>query len=626
MTPTGYSAIGLPAGLVLDPNTGIISGVPTLSGNYTVTIIAHTPYGDASGTFYLTIQSLATPTLPVATFSLNAVVMVADTNRPRIYLATSNGIAVLDTNSLSITNTIPVTSPTDISISADGSKLWLTRNGETVIGSVDLETLAPLPDIVTTVRPSQIREGLQGRLYVTGWENGAAGMFQVDPATGATQTHFTPAPAGYESFSYLMEITPDRKTLFAGAWGNNGFPFAQYDISTGTPSLSQTRTQGAGCRSVNVSHDGTRVCFVPWVTYYPATTNELSGANINSLLGGFSWTGSPGEIAYSPDNASAIQTDQIAPTIGVLNVQTFALSKTINLPSATAAMHVVVDSTGTYLFASLYGAKVEVYRLKSQPSVVPPHSLINVSTRTFVQTGDNVEIGGFIIHGDQPKKVVLRAVGPTLSQYGLPAITDPILELHDSSGAIVASNDNWNSHRQDVLQTGLSPSNEHEAVIVATLPPGAYTAILKGLNGATGTALFELYDVDPANSKIANISTRANVGTGDNVMIGGFIVGGDQPTNVIVRAIGPSLTQAGVSDALLNPVLELRDGSGNLVAQNDDWQSDQQQPITNTGLAPSDTHESAILAPLPPGGYTAIVRGKNNTTGVALVEVYNLSQ
>jgi hypothetical protein len=220
--------------------------------------------------------------------------------------------------------------------------------------------------------------------------------------------------------------------------------------------------------------------------------------------------------------------------------------------------------------------------------------------------------------------VVLRAIGPSLAAYGLPAVTDPVLELHDSTGAVVVTNDNWNSHRADVMATGLAPSDEHEAVIVTTLAPGGYTAVLRGLNGATGTALFELYDADPANSQIANISTRANVGTGDNVMIGGFIIGGDQPTNVIVRAIGPSLTQFGVSGALLDPVLELHDGTGNLVAQNDDWRSDQQQTIIDSQLAPSDDHESAIVATLQPGNYTGIVRGKNNTTGVALVEVYNL--
>ncbi len=203
-------------------------------------------------------------------------------------------------------------------------------------------------------------------------------------------------------------------------------------------------------------------------------------------------------------------------------------------------------------------------------------------------------------------------------------MSDPVLELHNSTGAIVASNDNWNSNRQDVLATGLPPKDEHESVIVATLSPGAYTAVLRGLGGATGVALFELYDLEPQNSRIANISTRSHVGTGDNAMIGGFIIGGDQPTKVIVRAIGPSLAVAGVSGTLADPMIELHDGNGTLAAQNDNWRSSQESEIISSQVQPTDDLESAIVRTLNPGNYTAIVRGTNDTTGVALVEVYNL--
>jgi hypothetical protein len=142
--------------------------------------------------------------------------------------------------------------------------------------------------------------------------------------------------------------------------------------------------------------------------------------------------------------------------------------------------------------------------------------------------------------------------------------------------------------------------------------------------GRTGVALFELYDLDPQSSKIVNISTRGNAGIGDNVMIGGFIVGGDQSIDVIVRALGPTLTDFGVAGALADPTLELYDGNGTIIGQNDDWKSAQQAAIQNSGYAPPKDAEAAILAKLQPGNYTAIVRGKNNTTGVALVEVYNL--
>jgi hypothetical protein len=176
-----------------------------------------------------------------------------------------------------------------------------------------------------------------------------------------------------------------------------------------------------------------------------------------------------------------------------------------------------------------------------------------------------------------------------------------------------------------VLNSGLAPKDEHEAAIVVSLPPGAYTAVVRGApSGSVGVGLIEVYDVDPNHSRLANISTRGVVESGDNVMIGGFIVGGDQPTKVIIRAIGPSLRNYGIAAALDDPLLELHDGNGSLLTENDDWRSLQEDAIKATGLAPSNDHESAIVATLQPGNYTAIVRGKDERTGVGLVEIYNL--
>lgn len=615
--PTSYDAIGLPPGLELDQATGRISGVVNLSGSYNVTLIAHTPYGDAVGNLSITVIALVTPDIPEATFSMSITVLVADPQRPRIYFGTTNGLVILDTVTLT-TETFPMPIVRELSLSADGSKLWFARDGQSGIGIFDLNTLTLMPDLPTPVRPSQIREGLSGRMYVSGGDGqGNSGIFQIDSATGAVQRVLT-------NLGYVIEISPDRKTLFAGpqSWAD---PFAKYDISTAVPALVQTRTQSLGCYSVAVSHDGKLVCFVPPFYLGPNPTPEFSTADLNNSPGSFTWNAWPGEVAFSADDSRAFQAGY-QPVIGVFDTQTCALTRTMNLFNASWVSQIAVDSTNTYLVAYVSGNQnqVQLYRIKPKTSVGLPKSLVNVSTRTFVQTGDNVEIGGFIMQGNQPKKVVVRAIGPSLAAYGLPAVNDPVLELHDSTGAIIATNDNWNSRRQDVLSTGLAPPDEHEAVIVTTLQPGAYTAILRGLNGATGTALFELFDVDPNNSRIANISTRANVGTGDNVMIGGFIIGGDQQTRVMARAIGPSLTQYGVNGVLQDPVLELHDASGSLIVQNDDWRSDQEQAINGSGLAPSDDRESAILATLSPGNYTAIVRGKNETTGVALVEIYNL--
>jgi hypothetical protein len=275
----------------------------------------------------------------------------------------------------------------------------------------------------------------------------------------------------------------------------------------------------------------------------------------------------------------------------------------------------------------------------------PTSYLGNISTRSFVQTGDNVMIGGFIIQGAQSKRVIIRAIGPELSQYGVPnAMANPTLELHNANGALIASNDNWqqtiiggiitSDQVQDIQNSGHAPGDPSESAIIADLPPGNYTAIVRGVNNTTGVALVEAYDLSPSlHSILGNISTRSLVQTGADVMIGGFIVQGTQPKNVIIRAIGPELSQYGVPDPLADPTLELHNGTGALIASNNDWQhtiiggiitSNQVQDIQNSGHAPGDASESAIIANLSPGNYTAIVRGVNNTTGVALVEVYDL--
>jgi CSLREA domain-containing protein len=257
-----------------------------------------------------------------------------------------------------------------------------------------------------------------------------------------------------------------------------------------------------------------------------------------------------------------------------------------------------------------------------------PNTLANISARAFVQTGDNVLIGGFIVSGIGAKEVIIRAIGPSLSNFGInDSLQDPTLELHDSTGALIATNDNWKDSQQAAIQaSGHAPTNDAESAILTTLNPGAYTAIVSGVSGGTGVALVEGYDLDrTVSSKLGNISARALVQTGDNVMIGGFVVIGPDSENVIVRAIGPSLLSFGIADAMLDPTLELHDGNGNLLATNDNWRDTQQAQIQATGHAPSTDAESAIVQTLAPGGYTAIVRGANNTTGVALVEVFGLN-
>ena len=245
-------------------------------------------------------------------------------------------------------------------------------------------------------------------------------------------------------------------------------------------------------------------------------------------------------------------------------------------------------------------------------------------------TGDKVSIGGIIITEGEAKRVLLRAIGPSLANFGITdPLLDPVLELHAGDGSLITSNDNWTDSPQmaDIEATGLAPTNDLESAIIATLDPGLYTAVVNGKDGGTGVGLVEAYDLDQsASSQLGNLSTRGFVDIGDNVMIGGFILGPDDAlnANVLVRAIGPSLTAFGVTDALADPVLELHDANGTLLVSNDNWRSDQETEIEATGLQPTNDLESAILMSLPPGSYTAVVAGSGGSTGVALVEVYRL--
>jgi hypothetical protein len=263
----------------------------------------------------------------------------------------------------------------------------------------------------------------------------------------------------------------------------------------------------------------------------------------------------------------------------------------------------------------------------------PAGAALNVSTRLPVGTDQSVLIGGFIIQGPAPKTVILRAIGPSLPLPG--ALRDPVLELHDATGAALARNDNWRSTQIgglltseqgiDLIATGAQPSNEAEAAIVVTLDPGAYTAVVRGANNSTGIAVVEAYDLDSdRNSTLANISTRGFIQTGDNVLIGGFIIGGGTVSNVVVRGLGPSLAAFGIGNTLSDPMLELHDANGGIIDANDNWKTNQ-ATIQATGLQPSNDAESAIVVTnLAPGAYTAVLQGKNGLTGVGVVEAYVL--
>jgi hypothetical protein len=260
--------------------------------------------------------------------------------------------------------------------------------------------------------------------------------------------------------------------------------------------------------------------------------------------------------------------------------------------------------------------------------------LLNLSTRARVQPGDKALIGGLIIKGSEQKKVILRAIGPSLTLNGQPfpgRLDDPTLELRNSAGVIIGSNDDWTSNQAEVQQTGLAPTDSHESAIVKTLDPGSYTVIMRGKGSSSGVGVVETYDIAlDANARLANLSTRGVVGTGDDVLIGGFFAGPQTAavTRVILRATGPSLAAFNVPQPLQDPTLEVRNRNGALVGSNDDWvTSPQKTEIESTGLQPQDSRESAIVVSnFEPGPYTAIVRGKGPATGIAVVEIFDVQK
>jgi hypothetical protein len=337
-------------------------------------------------------------------------------------------------------------------------------------------------------------------------------------------------------------------------------------------------------------------------------------------LHGYAWGANVGWINLGELDANVkVVTDSIAPGIDTDGNGLADAFEQINFGHLGVDPNADPDADGL--------TNLQEYQMGLDPNF-PNERLLNISTRLLVQRGDNVLIGGFIVTGNAPKRIIVRGLGPSLAAGGVSgAMADPQLELHDAS-ELIAFNDNWkDSQANEISNTGIPPSNDREAAIVQTLDPGAYTAVLSGKNGGTGVGLVEAFDLDQSvPTRLANISTRGFVGTNDNVLIGGFILGPDAggTPHVIIRAIGPSLNNAGVEGALQDTTLELHDSQGNTIASNDDWKDSQQAEIEASGVPPSDDRESAIVARLVPGSYTGIVRGKDNTTGVGLVEVYNI--
>jgi hypothetical protein len=299
---------------------------------------------------------------------------------------------------------------------------------------------------------------------------------------------------------------------------------------------------------------------------------------------------------------------------------------------AVARQNLMISPTSrksAFLFISIAALLAIAVTLSAQSPAQP----INLSTRLRVQTGDNVGIAGVIISGTGAKHVLIRAIGPSLTQSGISgALADPTLELHNSNGVVLFANDNWKDspQRAFIEASGIPPKNDLESAIDWTFAtPESFTAIIRGKDNATGVGLIEVYDLDPdSGSRLANISTRAFVETGSNIVIAGFVLGkGTAQTRIVIRGLGPSLEDRGIQNVLPDPQVEVRNAGGTLIISNDDWadSSSQASQLSDLGLAPDEVLESGLVAAFAPGAYTALLSDFRNRSGVGLVEIYDLA-
>ena len=388
------------------------------------------------------------------------------------------------------------------------------------------------------------------------------------------------------------------------------FQFTWTEVPGGTPKNSNGTTEVSMQPSIYGNNLGSGTLAVTFLNY---SNGQMHEADVVFNVTDYKFNSYRGFVGANQD-FHRIALHELGHVLGLDHSHD---GNAIMYPNASGTDHLQADDiTGVQ---SIYGAPA------TAPTPTGNGRVANISTRVRVGTDAAVMIGGFIVV-DSTKPVLIRALGPSLSAFGVDgALADPTLELHNSSGAIITANDNWKENAaqaQAISATGIPPTNDRESAIYANLAPGAYTAVVAGKNGSTGVGLVEVYDLAKATGKIGNIATRAQVGTGQDVLIGGFIVSGPQSVRVIVRAIGPSLS-AFLPNFLADPMLELRDANGDLLQSNDNWDM-QNQAYASANLEPKSTLESALVANLAPGNFTAIVRGKNGGTGIGLVEIYDV--
>jgi hypothetical protein len=547
--------------------------------------------------------------------------LIADAGNSRIFVvqvSTGALLATIDTTAAGFpgSGTIAVSPDQTTALAmSNSSTLHVVHGPFNASSSI---TSVTLPGTIGTYQTQAIVFNAAGRAFVYT----TAGVSVLDPPY--TSVAFTMSVLNTSSGA--VAISPNGNTILFTDLGTTSVGIIQAPFSAGSPLTGLAIPGGNSLDGIAIAPDGASAIVVSNGAHHAAGiaapfTSSSTVSNIPLPAGVDAFE----DVGISADSQLAILAGgSIAEPAIFVHAPFNSASVTSNVPIS---------------------AEANTSRGRGGVRFRPPGTLGtlgNISTRLQVGTADRVMIAGFIVQGNSPKKVLIRAAGPSLTQFGVPdALANPRLELHDTNNTI-GTNDDWQTTQiggvitsdqvAEIQNSGLAPRDPLECALIATLAPGSYTAIVQGVNSGTGVGIVEAYDLDATSgSVLANIATRGFVQTGDNAMIGGFIVV-TQPTRVIIRAIGPSLSQFGVPNALANPQLELHDTTST-IARNDDWQttqiggiitSDQVAAIQNSQLAPTNTAESAIIATLQPGNYTAIVRGVNSTAGNALVEVYSV--
>lgn len=566
--PTSFSASGLPAGLSLDSSTGIISGAPTLAGTYSILLTATGNVAAATGRLTLVVGG-AIAGQPVITSANSALGLIGSsfsyqitaTNSPTQYSATNLPPGLgFSSSTGSITGTPTADGTFDVIITAS--------NAIGIGGSALTLTINPLPPVLTNNASASATQGQPFQFQVTATNvptsykaTGLPTGLSINMATGLISG--TTNQAG--SFSVV---------LFAKNNGGTGSQNFTLTIALAAPVITSAATASA-------------VQGQPF-SYQIMASGSPTSFNATGLPAGLTINTNTGLISGTPTSS------------GTINI---TLSATNAVGTGNQLLALTVN-TGT-----------------------PPAHFANISTRLTVGLGDNVLIGGFIIQGTGPKNVIVRAVGPSLAVNNVPLngrLSDPVLELFEGSTSL-ALNDDWRQDQeQEIIASTIVPTNDHESAIVRSLNPGAYTTVVRGKGTQTGVALVEVYELSSSfTSKVVNISTRGFVAAGDQ-LIGGIIIQGAATQRILFRAIGPSLAQNQIAQPLPDPTIELFDSNGSSVGFNDNWKDTQAFDIENSGIAPIDDREAALITSFSAGAYTAIVRGRSGSSGVALVEAYSL--